>query len=71
MVSEVLNIGPAKLFHSILHCLGDWPAQLGNLLEKAGKKAALDVVVDSAGGDIIGQCSRMLAWGARIVCYGM
>jgi len=51
--------------------LEDWPAQLGRLLGKAGKKPTLDVVIDSAGGDIIGQCSRMLALGARVVCYGM
>jgi hypothetical protein len=51
--------------------LGDWPAQLGRLLKETGKKPTLDVVVDSAGGDIIGQCGRMLTSGARVVCYGM
>jgi len=49
----------------------DWPTRLGKLLKDTGNKPTLDVVVDSAGGDIIGQCGRLLGSGARVVCYGM
>ncbi|EJD53222.1 NAD(P)-binding protein [Auricularia subglabra TFB-10046 SS5] len=46
----------------------DWPAQLAS---KLGDDALLDVVIDSAGGDICGQTRNILKHGAVIVCYGM
>lgn len=31
----------------------------------------LDAIIDSAGGDILGQTVRLLNNGAKVVCYGM
>lgn len=31
----------------------------------------LDAVIDSAGGDIMGQTGKILKLGGRVVCYGM
>lgn len=31
----------------------------------------LDAMIDSAGGDILGQTVRLLNNGAKVVCYGM
>lgn len=70
----MVSLQMAKHWRVVLTCfshhLGDWPVQLAKLLN-AGKKPTLDIVIDSAGGDIIGQCGRMLTPGARVVCYGM
>ncbi|PFH51689.1 hypothetical protein AMATHDRAFT_58452 [Amanita thiersii Skay4041] len=53
----------------------DWPAKIGALLSKDAKEngctGLLDVVVDSGGGDIMGQTSKYLKQGGRVVCYGM
>ncbi|KAG5730804.1 hypothetical protein E4T56_gene6362 [Termitomyces sp. T112] len=46
----------------------EWPAQLGALL---GKGKELDVVIDSGGGEIMMQTSKILKHGGRVVCYGM
>ncbi|KAG6810849.1 hypothetical protein H0H92_010064 [Tricholoma furcatifolium] len=46
----------------------DWPAQLGALL---GNGQELDLVVDSAGGDLMAQVGKILRQGGRVVCYGM
>ena len=31
----------------------------------------LDAIIDSAGGDIMGQAGKILKQGGRVVCYGM
>ncbi len=31
----------------------------------------LDAIIDSAGGDIMGQTGKILKLGGRVVCYGM
>lgn len=50
----------------------DWPSRLGKLLvQHGGKGAQLSAVIDSAGGDIMGQISRILKAGGRVVVYGM
>ncbi|KAF4614488.1 hypothetical protein D9613_002477 [Agrocybe pediades] len=50
----------------------NWPAQIGALLAKdAGKGAMIDAIIDSAGGDIMGQAGKLLKQGGRVVCYGM
>lgn len=50
----------------------DWPAQLQKLLERHhGKGAVLSAVVDSGGGEIIGQVSKILKGGGKVVVYGM
>ncbi|KAG6816080.1 hypothetical protein H0H93_008559, partial [Arthromyces matolae] len=46
----------------------DWPAKLASLL---GKGVELDLVIDSGGGEIMTQTSRILKHGGRVVCYGM
>ncbi|KAI0050875.1 NAD-P-binding protein [Auriscalpium vulgare] len=48
----------------------DWPVQLGKLL-KANGKGLLHSVIDSAGGPITLQTSKVLRTGGRIVCFGM
>ncbi|KAF8315460.1 NAD(P)-binding protein [Clavulina sp. PMI_390] len=49
----------------------NWPKLLGELLVQAGKKPTIDAVIDSAGGDILGQLGKVLSPGARVVVYGM
>lgn len=50
----------------------DWPAQLQKLLEKNhGKGALLSSVIDSGGGDIMGQAGKILKGGGKVVVYGM
>ncbi|KAF8315457.1 NAD(P)-binding protein [Clavulina sp. PMI_390] len=49
----------------------NWPKLLGELLVQAGGKPTLDAVIDSAGGDIVGQLGKLLSPGARVVIYGM
>ena len=31
----------------------------------------LDAIIDSGGGDIMGQAGKILKQGGRVVCYGM
>jgi len=52
-----------------LICIGTWSTDLGKLLKE--QNAALDAVIDSAGGDILSQTSRLLKSGGRLVVYGM
>ncbi|KAF9014298.1 hypothetical protein BDQ17DRAFT_1342466 [Cyathus striatus] len=42
-----------------------------NYKDKREKGAELDAVIDSGGGDIMGQISKYLKQGGRVVCYGM
>ena len=50
----------------------DWPTQIAVLLKKDTKGSGLlDAVVDSGGGDIMGQTRKFLKHGGRVVCYGM
>ena len=50
----------------------DWPVQLGKQLVQGGGKAAqLDAVIDSGGGDLMGQVGKMLKAGGKVVVYGM
>jgi len=51
--------------------LENWPAQIESLLNQVKKGTMLDAIIDSAGGDIMGQAGRMLKQGGRVVCYGM
>ncbi|KDR73817.1 hypothetical protein GALMADRAFT_251643 [Galerina marginata CBS 339.88] len=46
----------------------NWPAQIGALV---GKGEMIDAIIDSAGGDIMGQAGKILKQGGRVVCYGM
>ncbi|KIJ44254.1 hypothetical protein M422DRAFT_779362 [Sphaerobolus stellatus SS14] len=46
-----------------------WSRELGSLLKE--QNIALDVVIDSAGGDILSQTSRLMKSGGRLVVYGM
>ncbi|CAA7271074.1 unnamed protein product [Cyclocybe aegerita] len=48
----------------------NWPAQIGALLAK-DRHTVLDAIIDSAGGDIMGQAGKILKQGGRVVCYGM
>ena len=47
-----------------------WPKKLGELMKQHGANG-LDAIIDSAGGDILGQTVRLLSKGAKVVCYGM
>ena len=50
----------------------NWPSHIGALLTKNSKKGAtLYAIIDSAGGDIMGQAGKILKQGGRVVCYGM
>ncbi|KAI0819102.1 NAD(P)-binding protein [Irpex lacteus] len=50
----------------------DWPSELQKLLERdLGKGAQLSAVIDSGGGDIIGQVGKVLKGGGKVVVYGM
>ncbi|KAF8315459.1 NAD(P)-binding protein [Clavulina sp. PMI_390] len=49
----------------------NWPELLRELLAQAGGKPTIDAVMDSAGGDIVGQLGKVLSHGARVVIYGM
>ncbi|KAF9239775.1 hypothetical protein BU15DRAFT_87802 [Melanogaster broomeanus] len=50
----------------------DWPDQLAKILEaRGGASALIDAVIDSGGGDIMGQVNRILKPGGRVVVYGM
>ena len=50
----------------------DWPTQLGKILvHHGGKGAQLDVVIDSGGGDLMGQVGKLLKAGGKVVVYGM
>jgi len=52
-----------------------WPSHISSLLSKNAtgnaKSALLDVIIDSAGGDIITRTGKILRHGGSIVCYGM
>jgi NADPH:quinone reductase-like Zn-dependent oxidoreductase len=48
----------------------NWPKKLAELL-KSQHQSHIDAVIDSAGGDIMGQASKFLKLGGRVVCYGM
>lgn len=69
IIRQVSNAFRESRHVSNLWILEDWPAELGHILEKDG--ALLDAVVDSGGGDILGQTSKMLKAGGKAVCYGM
>ena len=50
----------------------DWSVQLGKLLaQNGGKGAQLDAVIDSGGGDLMGQVGKLLKAGGKVVVYGM
>ncbi|KIM48515.1 hypothetical protein M413DRAFT_437742 [Hebeloma cylindrosporum] len=50
----------------------NWPSKIGALLAQNSQKGAtLDAIIDSAGGDIMGQAGKILKQGGRVVCYGM
>jgi NADPH:quinone reductase-like Zn-dependent oxidoreductase len=51
----------------------DWPAKIGALVQSHNPKKGtmLDAVIDSGGGDILGQISNYLKQGGKVVCYGM
>jgi NADPH:quinone reductase-like Zn-dependent oxidoreductase len=49
----------------------DWPGQLAKLLAKQGGSVLLDAVIDSGGGDIMGQVNKILKPGGKVVVYGM
>ncbi|KAF9462751.1 NAD-P-binding protein [Collybia nuda] len=50
----------------------DWPAQIASLIEKnKNTSKALDLVIDSGGGDIMGQTGKYLKHSGKVVCYGM
>jgi NADPH:quinone reductase-like Zn-dependent oxidoreductase len=52
--------------------IDDWPTQIAVLLKKDTKGSGLlDAVIDSGGGDIMGQTGKFLKHGGRVVCYGM
>lgn len=52
--------------------VGNWPSHIGTMLAKnGGSDGVLDVVIDSGGGDIMTQTSKILKHGGRVVCYGM
>ncbi|KZT52258.1 NAD(P)-binding protein [Calocera cornea HHB12733] len=48
-----------------------WSAELGELMKKTDPSAKVDVVIDSAGGEICAQTSKIIREGGRIVVYGM
>ncbi|KAM6500156.1 hypothetical protein JOM56_003170 [Amanita muscaria] len=53
-----------------------WPSRIAALLSKDAKENGggtgfLDAVIDSSGGDIMGQTTKYLKQGGSIVCYGM
>ncbi|EJU04048.1 NADP-binding protein [Dacryopinax primogenitus] len=48
-----------------------WGVQLGELMKKTDPSAKLDAVIDSAGGEICAQTSKIVRDGARIVVFGM
>ena len=47
----------------------DWPKQLASLLPAS--RPYLDAVIDSGGGAVCNQASRVLKQGGKVVCYGM
>ena len=51
----------------------DWPAKIGALVQSHNQKKGtmLDAVIDSGGGNILGQISNHLKQGGKVVCYGM
>ncbi|KIP08891.1 hypothetical protein PHLGIDRAFT_116893 [Phlebiopsis gigantea 11061_1 CR5-6] len=50
----------------------DWPVQLGKLLaQHSGTGTQLDAVIDSGGGDLMGQIGKILKAGGKVVIYGM
>jgi hypothetical protein len=51
------------------YLLETWPNDLGKLLKE--QNVTLDAVIDSAGGDILSQTSRLMKAGGKLVCYGM
>ena len=52
--------------------LESWPVQISALLaKKENKGTMLDAIIDSGGGDIMGQTGKILKQGGRVVCYGM
>ena len=49
-----------------------WPVLLGKMLvQNSGRGAQLSAVIDSAGGDIMGQVGKILTSGGKVVVYGM
>jgi NADPH:quinone reductase-like Zn-dependent oxidoreductase len=51
-------------------CVEEWPSQLEQILQKDGA-GLLTSVIDSAGGEIMQQVTKILKDGGRLVCYGM
>lgn len=52
----------------------EWPAKLAAMLKANAKNpddAFLSSVIDSGGGDILGQVSKILKSGGKVVVYGM
>lgn len=44
---------------------------MATLLRNNQTNSQLDAVIDSAGGDIMGQVTNILKQGGKVVCYGM
>ncbi|KAJ6607588.1 hypothetical protein B0H10DRAFT_1817694 [Mycena sp. CBHHK59/15] len=49
-----------------------WAAQIVALIKKTSPgHPTLDSIIDSGGGDIMGQTSQYMKFGGKVVCYGM
>ncbi|KAF7773148.1 hypothetical protein Agabi119p4_5315 [Agaricus bisporus var. burnettii] len=49
----------------------DWPDHILAHLKKNSKNSQLDAVIDSSGGDIMGNVAKSLKQGGKVICYGM
>ncbi|EGN95835.1 hypothetical protein SERLA73DRAFT_155109 [Serpula lacrymans var. lacrymans S7.3] len=49
----------------------NWAIQLSNIIKEGNGTGKIDAIVDSGGGDIMGQASKVLKAGGKVVCYGM
>jgi hypothetical protein len=46
-----------------------WPQELGKVLKE--QNAFLNAIIDSAGGEVLTQTSRLMKSGGSLVVYGM
>lgn len=65
-INKAISLGAKAGFN---YKSADWPSQLEQSLKT--HKAGLDVIIDSGGGNIFSQTSKVLKAGGRLVCYGM
>ncbi|KAF8438174.1 NAD-P-binding protein [Boletus edulis BED1] len=67
-IRKAIALGAAG---GVLYTSKDWSSQLAKLLAEGGRSVLFDAVIDSGGGDIMGQVNKVLKRGGKVIVYGM